>query len=328
MNDSASIGEIMRKHGATCAPEDFHALVNVTFHKFESEVYDELHRDMWESLPEQFQLLAGDYLRKAPAVREGLRVLDIGCGTGLASDCLLKTELGRRIGSIDLLDTSRSMLDRASQRAQSWNRPFRCLEGLLDSVKPPAAYDVIVSCSVLHHIPDIPVFLKTMRSLQANGGAFIHLQDPNGDFLGDSELNARMKNADEELSPPESRFSPHRICSRLYREITGKQRRDYIARTNRELMEKGTIKSRLTAPELFSITDIHVHDGHGVSISQLRELLPDYGLISQRTYGFMGRLEYSLPEHFRTVEREEIAAHALNGFHLGAVWIRGFHGIG
>ena len=327
MNGIAHIGEIMKGHGATCAPEEFHALVNVTFHKFESEVYDELHRDMWESLPEQFQLLVDDYLRKAPESRDSLRVLDVGCGTGLASDCLLKTELGRRIGSIDLLDTSPSMLYRASQRAKSWNRPFRCLEGLLGSVRGPTLYDIVVSCSVLHHIPDIPAFLRTMQSLQAQNGIFIHMQDPNGDFLADPELNARMKKADEELSPGTRRFTPRRVFSRLYREITGKQRKDYIVRTNRELLEKGIIKNRLSVPEIFSITDIHVHDGHGVSILQLRELLPDYELISRRSYGFMGRLAYSLPEQLKRIERREIAAHAPNGFHLGAVWMRRFNRI-
>ena len=188
-----------------------------------------------------------------------------------------------------------------------------------------APYDVIVTCSVLHHIPDIPAFLCTMRCLQARDGIFIHLQDPNGDFLADPELNARMKRADEELSPRAGRFNPRRIFSRLSRELTGRQHSDYIARTNRELLEKGVIKSRLSVPEIFSITDIHVHDGRGVSISRLRELLPDYELISQRSYGFMGRLANSLPEHLTQIERKQIAAHAPNGFHLGAVWMRGFN---
>src|SRR5437879_922836 len=118
----------MRIRGVACSPEAFQSQVNVTFHKYESEVYDQLHRDMWENLPAQFQLLATDTLEKGPSLSGSLEVLDIGCGTGLASDCLMKTTLlGKDIGSIDLLDTSAKMLRRASERAKSWGVPFRCI---------------------------------------------------------------------------------------------------------------------------------------------------------------------------------------------------------
>ena len=94
MNEFPQIIEIMQKHGVKGSAEQFQSVVNVTFHKYESEVYDELHRDMWDSLPKQFQLLAADCLLKHPLLPDSLHALDIGCGTGLASDCLLKTDLG------------------------------------------------------------------------------------------------------------------------------------------------------------------------------------------------------------------------------------------
>ena len=314
------ISQIMKRHGVSCTAEEFHSWVNLTFHKFESDVYDDLHQDMWQSLPRQFSLLIDDLVASPSALPNSLRVLDVGCGTGLASDSLLRTPLGARVHCIHLLDTSEAMLRRASERAKSWNRPFRCLEGLLDSVGSSEPYDVVVACSVLHHIPDLSFFLRKIRSLQMEGGIFIHLQDPNGDYLADPELSARMKRADQELSPPVSRFTPSRIFARLLRELTGRQRTDYISRTNRELVERGVIKTRLTVPELFSVTDIHVHDGQGISISDLRKGLPDYSLISQRSYAFMGRLASALPDHFREIEDRQTAAHALNGFHIGALW--------
>src|SRR5712692_2744065 len=104
MDEFTKILEIMRHRGVVCSAEEFQSEVNITFHKYESEVYDVLHRDMWGSLPAQFQLLATDVLQKGPAFSGSLEVLDIGCGTGLASDCLLKTPLCKGIASIDLLD--------------------------------------------------------------------------------------------------------------------------------------------------------------------------------------------------------------------------------
>jgi SAM-dependent methyltransferase len=328
MEEFGQFAEIMKRCGATCSPEDFHAAVNVTFHKWESRVYDQLHRDMWESLPEQFVLLVADYQKTVSGLSESLHVLDVGCGTGLASDCLLRTDLANQVSSIDLLDTSPSMLQRASERARSWNIPFRCIEGQLGrAVLPRGKYDVVLSCSVLHHIIDLRQFFDAIRSLQEEGGIFIHLQDPNGDYLADPELNARMKQAMWQSSPLAGRLHPRRILSRLYQEFTGKKNEDYISGTNRELLDNHVIKSRLTVPELFSITDVRVHDGHGVSIAEIRRHLPEYELISQRSYGFLGRLAHSLPMQLKRVEKTEIAAHSLNGFHLGAVWMKTANGV-
>jgi ubiquinone/menaquinone biosynthesis C-methylase UbiE len=320
MDEFAHIAKIMRDHGATCSVEDFHSKVNLAFHKYESEVYDQLHQDMWVSLPEQFQLLVNDYIATKPALSGSLNVLDVGCGTGLASCCLLKTQLKRNICSVDFLDTSPFMLQRASERAKSWNLPYRCIEGRLDELGGDTTYGIIVVCSVLHHIPDLSAFLLAVQRIQKTGGIFIHLQDPNGDYLADPELNARMKEVESELSPPTNRFTMRRILGRLYREVSGKQGKDYISKTNRELLASGAIKYKLSIPELFSITDIHVNDGQGISMSELRELLPGYQLAAHRSYGFQGKLAGALPDRLRSLEEKLIAARALNGFHLGALW--------
>jgi SAM-dependent methyltransferase len=320
MNNSDVIVEVMRKHGATCSPEEFQSIVNLTFHKYESRVYDELHRDMWESLPKQFNLIASDCMRSVRELPGSMNVLDVGCGTGLASDCLTKSSLGPQIASIDLLDTSGPMLDLAARRAKSWGVKFRCIEGLLDQVELRKKYDLIVVCSVLHHIPDLDGFLQTVRSLQTEGGVFMHLQDPNGDYLGDPDLKVRIKELANTSPKVASRFHPRRIAGRLYRELTGNQGNDYISKTNSELLKRGVITSPLAVSGIFSITDIHVSDGQGVSVSKFQNLLPEYELIASRSYGFFGRLETTLDSRFRRQEERLIAEHTPNGFHVAAAW--------
>jgi SAM-dependent methyltransferase len=312
---------IMDRHGVRCSPEEFHRSVNVLFHDFESEIYDREHRDMWENLPRQFELLAGDWLRGDPLAPAEIRLLDIGCGTGLASDCLLKTVIGSRIKTIDLLDTSRSMLQQASRRASGWKAPSICHEGLLNTLPPGRQYELIVACSVLHHVPDLSEFLTAVRSLQPAGGVFMHLQDPNGDFLGDPELRQRMTRASR-ISLPEwaGRFTPRRIFGRIARELTGKQGQDYLSKTNRALLEKGVVSTPLSVHEIFSITDIHVHDGEGVSISNMEPRLPGYTCLSRRSYGFFGELWSDLPKRRQRIEEDLIACQALNGLHIAAVW--------
>jgi SAM-dependent methyltransferase len=297
--------------------------VNVIFHEFESEVYDVEHADMWESLPGQFKLLIDDWLRSDPAAPVEIRLLDIGCGTGLATDSILGTRIGTRVKSVHLLDTSSAMLQRASQRASQWKVPVTCQEGLLDSVAGEGRFEIIVACSVLHHIPHLPPFLDTVRKLQADGGVFLHLQDPNGDFGNDPELQARISQRSRRLCPEWMyRFTPRRIFGRVYRELTGKQGQDYISKASHALVERGILTTPLSVQELFEITDIHVQDGEGVSIARMKSWLPDYDCLSQRSYAFMGELLSTLPPNLRKTEEEMIAAKALNGFHTGAIWKR------
>jgi SAM-dependent methyltransferase len=321
MNELKPVIEIMQRHGFAGTPEEFHSAVNVTFHKYESAVYDQLHHNMWNSLPQQFSLLADDCLRKRPGLPAELRVLDIGSGTGLASDCLLRTELGKRVRSIDLLDTSPAMLARAKARSANWNIPVTCTEGIVESVPGEDRFDLIITCSVLHHVPNLAAFLEAVRRLQKSKGIFLHLQDPNGDALSDPELKARTAEASQNSMPEwVQRLAPARVLGRLYREVTGQQGNDYISKTNKELLERGVLKSPLAVTELFAITDIHVYDDQGISIERIRDLLPAYELLSQRSYGFFGELWSTLPKNLKQKEEQLIAANALNGGHIAAVW--------
>src|SRR5580700_8023787 len=137
----APIKRVMDRHGACCSPEEFHAAVNVTFHNFEAEVYDREHSDMWKSLPREIYRLAND-CAEAAGGQHDLSLLDIGCGTGLATHCLLKSGLAARIKSIELLDTSRSMLKQAEKRVAGWNRPFTINEGLIEDLPKGRKYSL------------------------------------------------------------------------------------------------------------------------------------------------------------------------------------------
>lgn len=324
MNDPlAPVKEIMRRHNVTSStPEQFHAAVNVCFHRFESEVYDEAHGDMWEAIPKQVALLAADCLRGN--MPEQIRMLDVGCGTGLATDSVMHSALGSRIKEIDLLDTSPAMLARAEKRRQEWNRPGRTVEGIIESLPAGVSYDLIITCSVLHHVPDLASFLNAVAGLQSSipEAVFIHLQDPNGDYLQDPKKKERAA----ELVPvaiPESlaRFTPKRILGRIKRQLTGEQGQDYLSKANRELVRSGVVSKPMSVEEIYAITDIHVFDG-GISIEKMKGWLPDYDLVSQRSYGFFGVLGLHLPPALREREEKYIQAGELNGEHVAAAWRR------
>ena len=313
-----SLYPLMEAKGVTTSAEDFHRAVNLTFHDVEARHYDELHRSMWESLPRQFELLTRDLEADGRGPTGGLTLLDVGCGTGLSSELLLRTPLGRRVTRVHLLDTSPEMLERSRWRAAGWGVPHRVVEGTIADVPDSAAYDLVLVCSVLHHIPDLPAFLRRVGALERPGGAFLHLQDPNGEHARDEGL-ARRK----------AELQRARFLQRLGAKARRLLRSDaaYIGDVNRRLLEAGVIREPMTAGEIWSVTDIHVVDlpysmGDGISTARLAEALPDYDLVSRRSYGFFGQLASELPPAFREREQALVDARALDGEWVSGAWRR------
>lgn len=319
----AHLEPLRARYGVTCSLDEFQRGVNLIFHEYESEVYDEIHQDMWTSLPQQFDLLASDIRDTLP--RGPLRVLDIGCGTGLSSDLLLRSAIGQRVESLHLLDTSPRMLARAKARLENRTATLDSTEGLLDERFAGESFDVILTCSVLHHIPDLASFVAHVARIQKPGGLFMHLQDPNADAASDPELAQRTRllaNATRSLIPQTlRRLTPRRVLASVRRRL----RHDadsYIDRANRAWLAQGYIVRPMTPDDIWAITDIHDNYGAGISVNRLASLLPNYELISSRTYGFFSKLISSLPPHFQREEAKLIEQRAQNGHYVSAAWQR------
>ncbi len=320
-----SILPVMDKYGVRCAPQEFQRVVNLVFHESESSVYDSVHRDMWSSLPQQFGLLASDYIASGEDVGNDLAILDVGCGTGLASELLLNTKLGERIRQIDLLDTSPEMLEKADQRSRAWKIKTTTKHGAINSIAMQRGrYDLIITCSVLHHIPDLSEFLQGVRHLQAPGGIFMHFQDPNGDYLHDDLLQTRikeLKDYERPLIPKRlSRLTPRNVIRRIRRTFSNGRSNDYISHVNQQLIQSGLTRQPMAAPDIWAITDIHIYDGEGISVETLSRLLPDYRLISARSYSFFGKMLSELPAGFRQREQQLIEAKVPNGLEIAGLW--------
>lgn len=323
-NPWAAIQPIFEQHGTAASVEEFQQQVNVHFHAVEAGVYDNVHREMWESLPVQFQLLSEDALSTGDP-GQNLRLLDIGSGTGLSTDLLLKTQLGKRISEVCLLDTSPEMLDLALKRSREWGRKVEGKIGFVSDL-PLETFDVVLTCSVLHHIPILPDFLGAISQRQKNGGLLLHLQDPNKDHLADPEYverAAKLRRIQEAQLPSKAakafrRWNPVRLARRI---VSGPDF-DYIAAVNQSLMDAGVLRSPLTAEQIWTITDVHdaPDQTSGISLTEMQGWLTSYDLVSMRSYGFFGKLVSRLPKDLAT---EEIALRdrkAPNGYFLSASW--------
>jgi SAM-dependent methyltransferase len=321
-----SVLPLIEAKGGKVSPVEFHASVNRVFHSHESAVYDRIHKEMKLTLPRHFCSLVNAFLASHPFNRP-IRVLDIGCGTGLSAELLLQTALSDRITHIDLLDTSDKMLRRCGQRPSLSKVSRSLIQGTLDDIGPEPVYDVILTCSVLHHIPDLAAFFQQLRRRHRAGGLFLHLQDPNGDFMDDPELQLRTEQFERTRHSPTwlKRVTPERVWRRLRAAVTGQQPRSYIDLVNEDLLRSGVITKPLSDNELWSVTDIHIYNGKGISLQTVGELLPGYEMVSKRSYSFFGTMYSELSPRFQREEDRLLQAGAANGLHVAAAW-RNVHG--
>ena len=323
-NDLDNLIPLMNRKGVTVSKETFHHAVNTIFHNIEARDYDVLHKGMDVSLQQQFDLLGKDVVDSLPKdIGKTLVLLDVGCGTGMSTDKLLKSPLGQYISKVYLLDTSKGMLEQCALKAATWNKPFELIEGDIysqDNIKA----DIILTCSVLHHIPNLPDFLSKITTLQNPNGFYIHLQDPSGDYIFTEEYQKRV----QELRNYRIKSNPLKaIAGKLkskLNSLSGKTE-DYINEVNQTLLESNIIKEPLTDKEIWSITDIHVDNlpnnhGRGISLQFLKEQLKAYRLHKTRSYGFFGELKMYLPESFQAKEEQWINENRLDGRELAAVW--------
>ncbi len=322
-----SLLPLIQKTGSALSPEQFQERINIVFHNFEAKHYDAMHSDMWGSLQEQINLLVDDLLNyKKPESKE-LKLLDIGCGTGLSTQILLHSQLGAYISELTLLDTSPVMLQHAAVKAKTWGKKFHTINGYLADAQEQ--FDVIIISSVLHHIPDLEAFLKQVDQTLRSGGILIHIQDPNGDYIN-SETYLQRKNEYEKVLSvlPQKRkltdFIPKPLLKFIKR-LLG--RKDYIDHINDQLLAEKTIKRRMTSDEIWSVTDIHVETKNdtlnkGISLRFLQNQLPNFTLIKMRSYGFYGFLKSDLKGDYAEKESRFIAENQLDGRNIAAVWMK------
>jgi 2-polyprenyl-6-hydroxyphenyl methylase/3-demethylubiquinone-9 3-methyltransferase len=96
----------------------------------------------------------------------GLRVLDIGCGAGLASEAL-----SRRGFDVLGLDAAGAAIEAARAHADGKGLPLAYRTGRAeDLLEDGLRFPVITALEVIEHVPDPAGFLRVLRSLLDPGG--------------------------------------------------------------------------------------------------------------------------------------------------------------
>lgn len=108
-------------------------------------------------------------LFEAAGIREGMRVLDLGCGAGDAA--FVVAEIVGAAGEVVGIDRSADAVAKATTRArQRQLEHVRFAVGDISEPAPGGPYDAIVTRLVLMYVPDPAAVLKTQAELLRPGG--------------------------------------------------------------------------------------------------------------------------------------------------------------
>lgn len=145
---------------------------------------------------------ADDAARDLAAQLPGGDVLEIGVGTGIVAESLLRhAPQVRRLTGVDIsaqmLDRARPRLPGRLVRASALRLPF-----------PERAFDAVVAVHVLHLVPDLTATLAEARRVLRRGGRFVAIHgepEPPDDELTDATRALGALRARRHDSPAEVR---------------------------------------------------------------------------------------------------------------------------
>lgn len=112
----------------------------------------------------------GNWISSHYGIREGMTVLELGCGTG--DMWTGKEEIISRCSRLVLSDFSEGMLEKTRETLQAYDGIEYQVIDIQDIPFEDQTFDVVIANMMLYHVPDLPKGLREVRRVLKTGGTF------------------------------------------------------------------------------------------------------------------------------------------------------------
>ncbi len=330
-NSMSKLKSTMERVGAKSRPNEFIRIVSNVYHAVESEKYA-------TDMPAEFKS-CGSYaifkqalLKAKSAFNRPVSVLDLGCGTGYDLDVLQEVYAKDEIKQFVCADISSEMLNYCRGKVGDYPRRF-VLGGIEESL-PLGPYDLIITHSLVHHIPNLVNFFESLRTGLEIGGGYVMGHEPNKRFWNNPECMSiveQMQTSERRKKQFHKYLEPQRYVSKITGMMRSTLNESLEGRVNRILQKDFGFANDLTPQEIHRLVDVHIPDGlpgqfkiglDGFDWGQLQKnFLQNFELKWVATTSYMGKTNPAhLPQKWQEVNRDLAVKYPLDGAVFSAFW--------
>jgi SAM-dependent methyltransferase len=292
--------------------------INRIYHAFDAANYDAEHVETRLLWPE----LWTEMTAQLPE-RDSWRALDFGCGTGFATEQVLKN-LGPRLNHVVAFDPSREMMARGKDRVA--NHPKVLFSDDLNVVKEHGPYNLLITNSVLHHLPDVEETLLGLQAFLSSDAYWLSGNEPSQRFYRNAEC---VRLFQEYAAYLERRkwLQPSAYIAKLKHTFG----LDSLSATARVAVERGLFELRPPATAISQIVDFHapqmqenVDAERGFDVSRMQlTLKPHWKIEWSKTYYYLGPFsQIQAPRKWRDKARLLKEKFPDDGANFCCVWSR------
>jgi 2-polyprenyl-3-methyl-5-hydroxy-6-metoxy-1,4-benzoquinol methylase len=302
----------MKRVAAAAEPEEFISQVSNAYHAVTADSYEEIICDLFRASGSHENFRAVLQAAKA-RLPEQIRVLNIGCGTGYDLEVLQEVFARPQIQEIVCSDISPDMLKQAKLKSKDY--PCRFMLGYSFDMLSAGPFDLVITHSLVHHIPSLSGFFQDIQNLVTTGGMYVMGHEPNRHYWLNAECKAVREQMTSSLRQKRSLatlLSPTRYWNKLQRMLGLLPNSGIYSQTNDILLKAKHIQSPLTEREIQRLVDIHVpvdtagtfNIGYeGFDCQELhRDYLTEFQQIAFHTSGYLGH--YNPARHGDHWQRE------------------------
>jgi SAM-dependent methyltransferase len=284
--------ERLRPFGPGLPLDQLVVAVNRVFHSFDAPEYDAHHPEIHQ----QLQPLWAEMMQQIGRVDRTWSILDYGTGTGFAISQALRTLSPHAVRGVTCYDPSLDMIARCREQVAPLAPDARFIT---DLGQCPDGIDLLLTNSVIHHLPDWSAALAQLEPRLAPGAWWAAGHEPSSRFYKNPECLAHLA-----AYRRHNRWSRFLRPENYLRRLTRLGRPHPLRQTARQCVADGLFTRQPDIETIDRLVDFGVahsreeaEAGRGLDLRAMEQTLRGrWKRMWHRSYSFMGDLfEGSLP---------------------------------